>query len=168
MKRVILLITLLPLGAFASVSINLWGDIDFFVFDATPVEDVSMYGAQLDVVLPSPGDISMGFGVEAHYVTSDASFLGVDYTNSLGLYAVGVYSSPLTSVLDFLVISRGGISIPSMDFSEMGYFTEVMVGVTYPISKSFRISLGASMKSYSFGKSYITFIPLKMGIGGEL
>ena len=153
---------------FAAVDLNLWGDIDYFVFDATPSEDVSMYGVQFDVVFPSPGNVSMGFGVEGALVTADASFLDMEYNNSIGIYAVGVYRSPLTSVFDFVVVSRGGISVPSMDLSKMGYFTEVSVGINYPMGKNFWISLASAMKSYSFGNPYVTFIPVKLGIGGEL
>ncbi len=168
LRYLVILLALTSVVIFAAVDLNLWGDIDFFVFDATPSSAVSMYNIQLDVVFPSPGNVSMGFGVEGGYVTADASFLDMDYTNSIGIYAVGVYRSPLTSVFDFVVVSRGGISIPSTDLSKMGYFTEVSVGVIYPMGKKFWISLASAMKSYSFGKQYVTFIPIKLGIGGEL
>ncbi len=168
LRYLITFLALISAVVFATVDLNFWLDVDYFVFDATPSSTVSIYGAQLDIVFPSPGNVSMGFGVEGGYVTADASFLEMDYTNSVGIYAVGVYKSPLTSVFDFVVVSRGGISIPSMDMSKMGYFTEVSVGIIYPLGKSFWISLASAMKSYSFGNPYVTFIPIKLGIGGEL
>ena len=168
LRYIALSLILISAAIFAAVDLNFWLDVDYFVFDATPSSAISMYNAQLDIVFPSPGNVSMGFGIEGGYVTADASFLEMDYTNSIGIYAVGIYRSPLTSVFDFVVVSRGGISVPSLDLSKMGYFTEVSVGIIYPMGKKFWLSLASAMKSYSFGTPYVTFIPIKLGIGGEL
>ncbi len=151
-----------------AIGVNVWADLDMFTFDATPSSDVSMYGIQMDLVFESPGNVRMGFGVEYHFVSADASFLGMNFDQSVGIYAVGVYRSELTSSLDLLVISRGGISLPNFDLSTMGYFTEVSVSMVYPLGEKWFVSFGGSLKSYSFGEPYVSFIPVKLGIGGDL
>jgi hypothetical protein len=167
-KRILILSIALFSAIYFASGVNLLGDLDCFVFDATPSNSVSMYGGQLDFLMDSPGNVRMGFGVQYHLVTADASFLGEDFKGELGLYSVGEYRSDLTSVLDFLVITRGGISIPNFDFSKLGYFTEVSISVGYEMMKKWLLLVGLSMKSHAFTDSYASFIAVKLGVGGDL
>ncbi|MCD6449090.1 MAG: hypothetical protein J7L34_01100 [Thermotogaceae bacterium] len=149
----------------AKYRIGLTGDFPVYTLESTPLE-ASMMGAQFDFVLISPGNVQMGFGLGYEMVSADAGFLGTPVDHSLELYSVASFKSELSSTFDLLVISRGGMSVPNHDFSLSGYFVEVSADLVYYF-KWFYVLAGLSIKSYAFGDAAITFIPIKLGFGGE-
>ncbi len=161
---VILAISIVALGA--SVRFDGMFDADYFVLDATPASDIHFYGVQIDVLLISPGNVQMGFGFGYSVVEGGEKFFGRTVDHTVDFYSVASYRTELSSVLDILIVSRGGISVPNHDFSLSGYFVEVTAEIAYFMG-SFHIFGGVSMKSYAFPDSSVTFIPIKVGVGGE-
>ena len=166
-KKVFLMILLFPI-ALLGLKIGLFGDYQFYTMNSTPVEDVSMMGLKIDALMDSPGNVRMGFGIGYEFVTADASFIGEEFTGAFEIYSVGEYRSELTSVLDFFIVTRGGLSVPNFDFSKMGYFTDISVLIGYPFTEKWYVSFGFSIKSHSYLDSYVSFVSLEMGIGGDL
>ena len=168
MKRtVVLLLLLLSLAALsrtATVDLNL--DFDMITLSSTPSTGLSMTGLQLDVLLTSPGNVQMGFGMGYHWLFGSESFFEKSFSNLIELYSVASYKSEFSSVLDLFVVSRGGMAVPVLDFSTSGYFVEVSVDLVYT-KGFFRAFGGLSLKSYAFGDRSVLFLPVKVGIGGE-
>ncbi len=161
----ILIFILVSVAFSAKFRLGLTGDFPVYTIESTPSE-VSIMGAQLDFVLISPGNVQMGFGLGYENVSTDASFLGVPVDHSLEIYSVASFKSELSSTFDLLVISRGGMAIPNHDFSLSGYFVEVSADLVYYF-KWLYLTVGMSLKSYAFGDSAVTFVPIKFGFGGE-
>ncbi len=150
----------------ASVRFDAMADFDYLVFEASPSSDIRFLGVQIDVLLISPGNVQMGFGFGYSVVENGQQFFGKDVDHTVDFYSVASYRTELSTAFDLLIVSRGGVSVPNHDFSLSGYFVEVSAELAYFMGW-FHIFGGISMKSYAFPDSSVTFIPFKVGVGGE-
>lgn len=166
-KLLTMVVFLLAVLAFsATVRFDAMADFDYFVFEASPSSDIRFLGVQIDVLLISPGNVQMGFGFGYSVVENGLQFFGKDVDHTVDFYSVASYRTELSTAFDLLIVSRGGISVPNHDFSLSGYFVEVSAELAYFMGW-FHIFGGISMKSYAFPNSSVTFIPFKVGVGGE-
>jgi len=165
MKKSILLLLAIPVLAL-SKGLFLVGSLsyDLASIEGSPVRTL---GADLDLLWPSSGDVSMGLGLafKLFQYTEPASFLKdppPSYT--FEIYSVASYSGAMGKEITLSIDSKGGISIPDLDLSISGYFAQVSFCVSMQVL-GLDLGIGAGLKMYSFGSLVLSLVPIELRLG---